>query len=268
MTSTSPPHGQTFRVFVINLESQTARWDFQQHQLASRGLSHERVIACDKNHPAVARQDGYWDSWQRPLLPSERACLLSHQSVWEIIAQGQSPGLVLEDDVVLSREIAPTLALLAQFQDVEHISLETRGRKKLLSKQRWPVGDHQWLRRLYLDRTGAAAYVLWPAGAQRLLAESKVRCGLADAMICGSAALKSYQLEPAAAIQSDQCERYRVPVVLKTTSSITPSHTAPHHKNFRQKLRRITAQLEMAWRQCRRLISSQRDFVGINAQMF
>jgi len=268
MTAKPAPIGQTLRVFVINLESQTARWDFQQQQLAARGLRFERVIACDKNHPAVDRQDGYWDSWQRPLLASERACLLSHQRVWETISQEQSPCLVLEDDVILAKDIAQTLALMADLQDIEHISLETRGRKKLLSKHRWSLGDHHGLRRLYLDRTGAAAYVLWPAGAQRLLADSQFQCGLADAMICGSAALQSYQLEPAAAIQSDQCERYQVPVQLITASSITPAHSARQTKTFRQRLRRITAQMEMAWRHGRHLMSAKRCYVGLDAQMF
>ncbi len=268
MTYKLSSDSQAMRVFVINLDSQTDRWNFQKKQLTSRGLACERVIACDKNHPSVSRQDDYWDSWQRPLLDSERACLLSHQGVWEVIAKGQRPCLVLEDDAVLSKDIATTLALISEVRGVEHITLETRSRKKLLSKQSRPLGEHQRLTRLYLDRTGAAAYVLWPAGAQRLLAESTVKCGLADAIICGSTALQSYQLEPAAAIQSDQCEHYQVHDFLRTTSSITPTHAAPQAKSFSQRLRRITAQIQMAKRQLSQIGTAKRRFVELKPEQF
>jgi glycosyl transferase, family 25 len=259
---------QFVRVLVINLDTQTERMAFQTSQLKSLGLEFERISACDKKHPAIFRQDGYWDTWQRALSGPERACLLSHQKAWQLIGEGKVPALVLEDDAVLCNNIVQIVQSLSFFEYAEHVCLETRNRKKLLSTKCWPLTSDTCLRRLFLDRTGAAAYVLWPQGAQRLLNETKEKCGLADAVICGSSDLVSFQIEPAAAIQMDQCDTYKVHMEMKTTSAITPSqrHLAP--KNYTHRLRRLKAQIRMGWCQIRHIANAQRRFVNFDIHRF
>lgn len=265
------PHSssnQIIRILVINLDAQKERMAFQTSQLESLGLVFERIAAYDKNHPTIFRQDGYWDTWQRTLSEPERACLLSHQKAWQFIAEGDVPSLVLEDDAVLSNNIAEILQSLSLFEHAEHVSLETHNRKKLLSKKSWPLTLGTCLRRLFLDRTGAAAYVLWPQGAQRLLNETKEKCGLADAVICGSSELVSFQVEPAAAIQMDQCDIYKVHMKIKTASAITPSQLRLAPKNHIHRLRRIRAQIQMGWRQIRHITNAQRRFVNFDVNRF
>ncbi len=259
---------QIVRILVINLDAQKERMAFQTSQLESLGLVFERIAAYDKNHPTIFRQDGYWDTWQRTLSEPERACLLSHQKAWQFIAEGDVPGLVLEDDAVLSNNIAEILQSLSLFEHAEHVSLETHNRKKLLSKKSWPLTPDTCLRRLFLDRTGAAAYVLWPQGAQRLLNETKEKCGLADAVICGSSELVSFQVEPAAAIQMDQCDIYQVHMKIKTASAITPSQRRLAPKNHIHRLRRIRAQIQMGWLQIRHITNAQRRFVNFDVNRF
>ena len=55
----------------------------------------------------------------------------------------------------------------------DHISLEARGRSKLLGMTRIPAAHGVSLRRLYVDWHGAAAYVLWPSGAELLLKRAR-----------------------------------------------------------------------------------------------
>ena len=67
------------------------------------------------------------------------------------------------------------------------------------------------LLRLYQDRTGAAGYILWPSGANKLIQlEKNSGIGLADAHITACHALKAYQVEPSPIIQLDQCKDYGI----------------------------------------------------------
>src|SRR5690606_24072262 len=130
---------------------------------------------------------------------------------------------------------------------LDHVTLEVRGRRKLLGRVERPLADGLRLVRLWQDRTGAAAYVLWPSGAAKLLARAEDRAALADAMICRAYDLSSWQVEPAGAIQLDRCARYGVPVPIGTRSTIDGDGRPAGMPA--QRLRRIASQLRMGWRQ-------------------
>ncbi|MDT8856006.1 glycosyltransferase family 25 protein [Paracoccaceae bacterium Fryx2] len=195
------------RVMVINLAGQTARLAFQAGQLDRLGLPWQRVEAVTPATLSPPSDAPYWQRWERPLSPAEKACAASHRAVWARVAAGFGPVLVLEDDALLLPGVADFLARVTGFQGVDHISLETRGRRKLLGAPH-PQAP---MRRLWQDRSGAAAYVLWPAGAARLLARADRRAGIADAVICAAYDMSSWQADPALAIQIDQCARYGIP---------------------------------------------------------
>lgn len=257
------------RVLVINLEAQEARRSFQKVQLGALGLTMERISAYDQNHPDVQSNDAYWDTWERPLSPPERACLLSHQGAWRIVAAASEPCLILEDDAVLSGHTPSILnALSAWTEEVDHVTLEARNRKKLLANQFVNLTNHTQLKRLFLDRTGAAAYVLWPRGARQLLKVSSKKAGLADAIICAAPDLISYQVAPAAAIQLDQCHLHGILPQIQTSSSILASQKEIPHKHWRQHLRRIAAQLLMGWKQLKYCAVATRQKVYANPQDF
>ena len=256
------------RVLVINLDHQAERLAFQTHQLTRYGLGMQRLRAVQSDDPRVETPSSYWDSWQRPLSLSERACMLSHRAAWEITQSSNAPCLILEDDAVLAPDIAALLHALELRNDLDHVTLELRHRKKLLDQRAQFITSGRFLRRLYLDRTGAAAYVLWPSGARRLLALADRHAGLADGLICECVELRSFQIEPAAAFQLDQCELLGLQPPISTSSSITPSQQECLARHWRHRLRRLVAQLHMGWRQLRSWHRAQRRHVLIDPASF
>lgn len=256
------------RVLVINLDQQTERLAFQEHQLRQCGLGMQRLRAVQRDDPRVQATPAYWDSWQRPLSLAERACLLSHRSAWEITLSVNEPCLILEDDAVLAPDTAALLQALQQRDDLDHVTLELRHRKKLLGRYSEPITPTRVLRRLYLDRTGAAAYVLWPSGARQLLALADRHAGLADGLICECADWRSFQVEPAAAFQLDQCELLGLKPPIQTSSSITASQQEDPPRHWRHRWKRLIAQLQMGWRQLRHGHRAQRRHVLIDPASF
>ncbi len=256
------------RALVINLDQQTERLKFQSEQLTRYGLTMERLPAVTSDDPRVQVGPQYWDSWQRPLSHAERACLLSHRKAWFIVATSNRPCLILEDDAVLHPDIAQVLHALEHIQEIDHATLEFRHRKKLLGRQRLPLSGGWALRRLYLDRTGAAAYVLWPRGAKKLLKLADIQCGLADGLICECPGLQSYQIEPAVAFQIDQCCRLGLTVPVETQSSIAPSQQSLPARHWRHRWRRLVAQARMGWLQLIRCGQAQRRHVQVIVDSF
>lgn len=261
------------RILVINLNSATDRLSFQSEQLTAMGLKFERIEAREAPEtpsPAFLERAS---QWQRPMRKNEIACLNSHETAWKIIATSKEPGLILEDDAVLSSRLPKVLDVLNNFPEVEHVTLEVRGRKKILANSAKAITPKDNLRRLYQDRTGAAAYILTPEGASKLLAKSKKAAGLADAIIASNYALSSWQLEPALAFQLDQCAQYGLTSPIDPTTSIGTSETQkPVPKNsiqaLRFKARRLLAQMRMGWRQISVLTIARRRHVEVEIDDF
>ncbi|MEH6773950.1 MAG: glycosyltransferase family 25 protein [Cereibacter changlensis] len=230
--------------FIINLAEEKCRRAFQERQMRRLGLDFTFTVAVPAAGLAAGERARYWGSWQRPLRLTERACLLSHLDLWRRIARGASPVLVLEDDALLAEGVAQVLAGIETLSGVDHVSLETRGRRKLVARAPMMRAGEVRLRRLYQDRSGAAAYVLFPSGARRLIGAVERRAGLSDAVICATRGLTSYQVDPAMAIQLDQCEGLGIEPPLQTVSAIDREPRAKR-KTFAQTRRRIAAQLCM-----------------------
>jgi len=237
------------QIFVINLTRSTDRLEFQRRQLGALGLSYERVEAISADEASPMRPEVYWESWERPLMATERACLMSHVAVWERIARSEEPTLVLEDDAVLSRRLPALLRVLEGMTGMDHVSLEVRGRKKLVGRNPRDVAPGLHLLRLYQDRTGAAAYVLWPDGARKLLSRASRGAALADALICSAHELSSWQVEPAQACQLDMCGHYGLGTPMETRSTISPAIPERPAKSAGHNRRRIASQLRMGFRQ-------------------
>ena len=240
------------KAIVINLADATQRMALQKSQLEALGIAYRRLDAFDA-HAAALRPATYWDTWERPLRDVEKACLLSHRQAWMEIAAGDEPVLVLEDDALLSDRTHALLAALETVEGIDFLTLETRGRKKLLARAQSARDAHLGLRRLYQDRTGAAAYVLWPQGARKLLTRTEQRAGLADAVICAAYELAAFQADPALAFQIDRCETYGLEPPIETRSAISVLHAPssadlPLMTRLRFRLRRIWSQLRMGLR--------------------
>lgn len=224
---------------VINLPQEDTRRAFQAQQARDLGLTLEILEAVDVTRVADSVLD--WTRWQRSLRDVEKAALLSHRAAWTRVVELGAPTLVLEDDGWLMPGAPAFLARAAGLPGIDHLSLETRGRKKVLGAVH---PDLPGLRRLWLDRTGAAAYLLWPDGARRLLDRSTRVPGLADAIPVEARGLRRWQADPALALQVDMAERYGLTPPIPVASTISTT-TRPEGRTPGQRLSRIAGQLRM-----------------------
>lgn len=231
------------RALVINLDRATARMDFQQRQLTRLGIGFDRLPAVTVGDPEVSADEAYWAKWQRPIAPTERACLCSHIAAWRHVAQSGQAHLILEDDALLSDDVPAVLKAAQSESRWDLLQLETRQRHKVMSRSSTQLGPIR-VRRLYLDRAGAAGYVLWPSGAARLLARAQVQPALADALIAQPGLLRAYQAVPAQIIQNDIAVEEGIAAQwLVEPSSVSDESHRKAKKTAGQKWRRISAQI-------------------------
>ena len=236
------------RALVLNLATATDRLKFMGQQLDALGISWERIEAVTPATLSPPASDRVWHGWERPLRTTEMATCATHIAAWMRIRDLDTPCLVLEDDALLDSGVPALLAALDyEKTGFDHLSLETRGRRKLVD--RTPHPDLP-IRRLRLDRTGAAAYVLWRSGARKLLARADRARGLADGMICAAFELDSWQADPALAIQLDRCAAHGLTPPLVTASQIDAA-PKPDRGGASFRIRRLAAQLAMGLRQLR-----------------
>lgn len=247
------------RVIIINLAGETARMSFQRTQMERLGLDWERLEAITPHTLSRPPDHGYWQRWERPMKATEIAILESHCKAWKRVDNSGIPHLIVEDDAMLAADVPSLLDKLEQESDLDHVTLEVRNRKKL-------IGHHHPnlpLRRLYQDRTGAAAYVLWSSGARKLLLRAVARPALADAVICAAYEMKTWQATPALAIQMDQCKAYSMPPPILTTprqeQNLKLRSTSLH------RVRRFISQLRMGVRYLSKIAVSERRHVSLSS---
>ena len=247
------------RVLIINLATATTRMAFQAAQMAALDLAWERVEATTPETLPAPRDDPYWWRWERPMKAAEIAALASHITTWERVRAANAPRLIIEDDALLASDTSVFLRKIADQPGLDHVTLEVRGRKKLVGRRHPDLP----IRRLYQDRTGAAAYVLWPSGAGKLLSHVSARPGLADAVIATTYEMNSWQADPALAVQIDQCTAYGMARPISTDSSIGPD-LPPPRRGFHL-ARRITAQLRLGLRQLSKSAVAERRRIALSA---
>ena len=261
------------KILIINLDRETERMAFQETQMLRLGLQFERLPAItvtdiDQTELAVRAEQ-----WERPMRHSEVACLFSHREAWKIVAAGNGPILILEDDALLSTKTPQILTALENLDCADHVSLEIRSRQKLLDFKSKTLCDNTVFTRLYQDRSGAAAYILWPKGARKLLNRSDRAAGLSDAIIAAAYEMSSWQIEPAAAMQLDQCQAYGIAAPLETTSTIgVNSSDKPRAKTFASlfvfKRRRIASQLRMGLRKITNIHRARHRYAKVEIDDF
>lgn len=256
------------RCIVINLLAASDRMKFMARQLGDLGLSYKRIDAVRPDQIESIAGNFEWDTWERPLKLTERGCFLSHVLAWREVIETDLPHLVLEDDAILSARTAEVLAAVESRVGIDHLTLEARGRRKILMRRKEALCDKYVLRRLVQDRSGAAAYILWPSGAKKLLSRADREVALADAMICKARELISYQVEPVCAVQSDRAAHYGIKCELVTQSQIDAGEAAKEARNLLHRFRRIRSQLEMGMRALLYSTSSDRREPAVDSNDF
>lgn len=254
---------------VINLAAASGRMAFMADQINALGIPFQRLEAVTPDTIGELEDEYNWSSWERPLKDTEKACFLSHVNAWKHAATRDCNTLILEDDALLSRHTPDVLKGIDGIEGIEHVTLEVRKRKKIVGKSGCEIGSGHQIIRLFQDRSGAAAYVLSPSGARKLLARASTQVALADAMICKAYELKSAQVEPACAVQLDRTSDYCIAISFNTASQIdagNPALVAKHGFGFRA--RRIKAQLRMAARVLRYLGIGERREIRLDPEHF
>ena len=263
------------KTYILNLPSALERRKFQTQQALRLGLEAQFIDAQTPADIPDAFFQAHAFSWERPIKITEVACFMSHHQVWQQIADSHEPALVLEDDAILAHNTPNLLKHLEMLNGLDHVSLETRQRQKLLGRRSKAMpGLNARLHPLLQDRTGAAAYVLWPSGARILLAKfAQHGMGLADAFISSTYPLKSWQTVPAFAIQADMAVAYGVSCPIAPHSLIArekvpspPTRGGLH--DLQLKWRRLRGQLRLAARYLGCFWRARRQFVGIDIQQF
>ena len=263
------------KTYILNLPSANERRDFQLQQAEKLGLDAVLINAVTpKDIPAEQFQQQAF-LWERPLKITEVACFLSHYGVWEIIGMGNEPALVLEDDALLAKNTPQLLKFLEEINHIDYVCLETRLRKKMIGSQSVACPDIDGsIHPLIQDRTGSAAYVLWPSAAKILVNKFHQNgMGPSDAFITSSYELKSWQTVPAFAIQADVAATYGVICPIAPDSLIAhkkvpspPTRSTVHYLQF--KWRRLCAQLRLAGRFLNYFWRARRQYVSIDSTQF
>lgn len=226
---------------VISLASAAARRAMQTEQLDRLGIAHEFMDAtgvADIAPPELARLERLWC---RPLRPAEVACALSHRRAWAHVAGGHGPILILEDDAVLSSDVQVVLDRLVSLDLADCVTLETFTLAKTLGSPQ-PLGDGRYsISEVFRDSGGAAAYLLWPRGADRLLRGVPGFLPLADAAINITPGIRKFQVEPACAIQAMFLGGLHAvnSEIASTTVSLPERTSIPRGEWLRYRLRRL-----------------------------
>lgn len=248
------------KALFINLDREETRRAFQMSQAVDLGLDLQRIPAVKGDEVTPPPEAPYWQRWQRPLRLAEMATLMSHRIAWQHVLQAQVPCLILEDDAWLMPSCKEFLVGIATLQGIDHLSLETRNRFKILGQ---PHPLNSGIRRLFLDRTGAAAYVLWPTGARKLLARVDVTPGLADAVLMETPRLQSWQAVPAYAIQIDIAAHYGLTPPIQVSSSISDT-ARPDQVTLPFRMRRMRENLRLLTRMFPLVFGAKREKVSLS----
>jgi glycosyl transferase family 25 len=246
------------QTLVINLKRSAERMRFQETQLQALGIEFQRIDAIDAKEMPSEIYTKNASQWQRPLRKSEVACCLSHAAAWEAVLKKQEPCLILEDDALLCAQTGDVLSALEKYTDYDCVNLETRKRSKLVSKKKIPLIAGFEISKLIQDKSGSAAYVLWPSGAAILLNWLRTHgAGLADALLSTGPSWKHGQIEPAIAVQMDCCDHYGIESPIQTQTSIHHSPKPKAQNSYPFYWRRFRAQFLVAQRKLRFCFSAE-----------
>jgi len=172
-------------ILLINLDRSPDRLAFMTSQLERLGLPFTRLPGIDGATISDAEFERLADTYMRPMSRSELGCLKSHERAWQASVDQDKPILVLEDDGFLSDRLPAFLADYAELDLDAVVNLETRGKKKWVSNKPMASGPASGvsLLEMYVDRGGAAGYVVSPSVARALLELAQTYAAPADAFI-------------------------------------------------------------------------------------
>lgn len=201
------------KAYCINLDRRPDRMEHMTAQFARQGMTVERIPAVDAQDPAVAAaaalcRVGFTG---RVMGPGAYGCFQSHREFWRrLVASGETHGMILEDDLVLSEGLAAYLADGWVPTDADIVKLETYESRIHLDKGEGASAGPRRLHRLRSRHAGTGCYVISAAAAKRLLAQTEgTPNDPIDEYLFSEASpafgtLRIYQMVPAPVIQGDR----------------------------------------------------------------
>jgi glycosyl transferase family 25 len=196
--------------YIINLDRSVDRLDFMARQLQALQVPFERIRAIEGRNPSPEDRHSFAGEFAATTLgPAEIGCLLSHRKAWQAIAASGAPwGVVLEDDVLLSRDYPGFVNDLGWIPpDADLIKIEAQPHAKVnLSRPIARTGTRQ-LHRLKGSCMAAGAYAVSRRFCERQLerpfpTDLPADIYLFDPRSREFATTVTYVLKPAIAIQT------------------------------------------------------------------
>eukprot|EP00931_Biecheleriopsis_adriatica_P093501 TRINITY_DN6723_c0_g1_i2.p1 TRINITY_DN6723_c0_g1~~TRINITY_DN6723_c0_g1_i2.p1 ORF type:complete len:291 (+),score=20.69 TRINITY_DN6723_c0_g1_i2:68-940(+) len=210
----APEPLQGISAVVINLASRTDRWQAVSGNLSERApwLPVDRFDAINVTvaPPSTQMVTELWSTARLAerfeyvtatinMTAGERGCAASHAEVWKMIAKGQRPVMVLEDDAVAPATFTSTLttAMKEAPKGTGAIFLSDldRGEPRQVGKVLMKP-DFVW------TTTG---YILWPSAAQKLLSMLPVDMPVDNFMgyHISKGVIQAFSVKPAALRQAE-----------------------------------------------------------------
>lgn len=234
---------QVIPVFVINLARRPDRLERIGEHLAERGVAWQRVDACD----AKAVSPDVLDRIISPGGPlgdmglGDRACAVSHSYAWEAFLQSGAPyGLILEDDVYLSEDIAQAVKSDAWIPaGTDAVKLEKFGShvsRVLLGPSLGAVGHTgRQMHRMFSRHVGGGAYILSREGARLALSvRGKMRVPVDHLLFNDTVSPIFQRLRPVIVQPAMATQRH-----YEYNSDIASFGKAARPKGFKLKLRKL-----------------------------
>ena len=247
------------KVEIISLKGDHQRKRFQEAQMRRLGLTWGFIDATrpdDLPEELIAKMTS---AWARPLRQTEVALTHSHLRAWQRVIVANCPTLILEDDAVLCGSLPQVLSELSSVSGLELVQLETFMAPKLIDRDLESLNSHPYkIGRLYRDRAGAAAYLLWPKAAKKLVHSVREHYPPADAAIHLAPNIIRHQIVPACALQAMHVSKDSP--LYNSVVGIAPSSVStvpkPGCDNWRQWLRHKMHRLSISWiLLCRKICS-------------
>lgn len=192
------------KIYIINIEGYSERRKFQIEQAEALNLEYEFVAAVDASTLSEKELQDAANNWSRPIPAKDVGCFLSHRKAWEAVRSYGQRAVIIEDDVVFTKDFK---AIISSLASIEHekdavYDLEFVPRKHLMAKSSSGLlGDTGVsITKIYQNKNGLGCYSIAPLTASRLLQETK-RFALVDAFVWTRRWVRQFQVEPAPAIQ-------------------------------------------------------------------
>lgn len=205
-------------VYYLNLDRVPERAAFMNDQCSYGGITAPiRVSAIDasavENFSSPRYAPHSWGPYWS-MTPTEIAVFEGHRKTWQTILDSGAPGAIFEDDILLSSKAGAAIeALGLEHQQFDLIKLDALGGRFRFGPSS-ELGS-QTLRQIVGVLPSAAAYLLSPEGAAKLLERSQSYCDHLDDFITRvQPGFRAFQLVPGIAVQgmfADLSDRTGIP---------------------------------------------------------